>query len=209
MPSRNLRVLGLSLGGAILLAIPFAIVACTNPNQEDTTADIVHICSSCHGIEGRSVSSNFPRLAGQQKPYIIAQLKAFKDHARADWRAHTYMWGMAGRLEDATREEVAAYFSSQTPVAGSPGDPADIAAGKKIYREGIADRGVSACFGCHGDHAQGFDSSPRLAGQHRDYTERRLEAFASNAYVNESIHKNSKTITDVQARQLATYLASE
>ncbi len=65
-------------------------------------AGTVHVCSSCHGPKGRSISSTFPRLAGQQKDYIEAQLKAFRDHTRADPHAKTYMWGMAARLSDPT-----------------------------------------------------------------------------------------------------------
>jgi cytochrome c553 len=116
---------------------------------------------------------------------------------------------MAGRLSDTTREDVAAYFSSQTPVAGTPGDPAEIAAGKKIYEDGMPDRDVPGCAGCHGDHAQGLDTSSRLAGQHSSYSERRLETFASDARANETIHKNSKNLTEDQVRQLAAYLESE
>jgi cytochrome c553 len=37
-------------------------------------------CSSCHGPGGVSVSPTFPNLAGQQAPYLEAQLHAFRDH---------------------------------------------------------------------------------------------------------------------------------
>ncbi|MEO8397909.1 MAG: c-type cytochrome [Chloroflexota bacterium] len=38
------------------------------------------VCSNCHGADGNAESPNFPNLAGQQKPYPIAQLKGFKSH---------------------------------------------------------------------------------------------------------------------------------
>jgi cytochrome c553 len=210
MADRNLRNVGLGLGGAILFTISVTLISCTNPIQEESTAAIVHMCSSCHSIEGRSVSPTFPRLAGQKKEYLIAQLNAFRDHTRADRNAHTYMWGMAAHLNDPTRrEDVAAYFSSRTPVAGTPGDPADIAAGKKTYNDGMPDLGVPGCAGCHGEHAQGLNTSPRLAGQHSSYIEHRLEVFASDVRKNETTHKNSKKLTANQVRQLADYLESE
>jgi cytochrome c553 len=198
------------LRGATLLTIVAAVGACTgtSPNQEDATAGTVHMCSSCHGMEGKSVSPTFPRLAGQQKDYLVVQLKAFRDHSRADPHAHTYMWGMAGRLSDPTIEGLAAYYASQAPVAGTPGNAADMAAGKKLYEEGNAKRGVPACSGCHGDQAQGADAFPRLAGQHRSYVEGQLAAFATNSRANETMHENSKNLTPDEARQLAAYLAS-
>ena len=44
---------------------------------DSTVAGTVHVCSSCHGPDGRSISPTFPRLAGQQKDYIVAQLRPF------------------------------------------------------------------------------------------------------------------------------------
>ena len=77
-----------------------------------TVAGTVHVCSSCHGPDGRSSSPTFPRLAGQQKDYIVAQLQAFRDKTRADPHAQTYMWGMAARLSDATIDGIATYYGS-------------------------------------------------------------------------------------------------
>jgi cytochrome c553 len=187
-----------------------AISACTTTDkQQDAVEGTVHMCSSCHGMDGRSVSPTFPRLAGQQKDYLIVQLKAFRDHTRADPHAHTYMWGMAGGLSDPTIEGVAAYYSALTPVPGKAGDPTDVAAGKKIYEEGIPETGVPACGGCHGDAAQGGGAFPRLAGQHRSYIEGQLAAFSSNSRANEIMHENAKNLTPDAERQLAAFLATQ
>jgi cytochrome c553 len=119
------------------------------------------------------------------------------------------MWGMAGGLSDATIEGVADYYAAQTPVPGHPGDPADVAAGKSIYTDGVTDRGVPACVGCHGDQAQGAGTFPRLAGQHRTYIMDQLAAFSSNARANEIMHENAKSLTPDEMRQLAAYLGSQ
>ena len=107
------------------LALGGLVAACSGTATEGGSADTtvagtVHVCSSCHGPEGRSISPTFPRLAGQQKDYLVAQLQAFRDKTRADPHAQTYMWGMAARLSDPTIDGIAAYYAAQTPVAGQP-----------------------------------------------------------------------------------------
>lgn len=204
---RNLR--WLAVGLALVLS------ACTNnppPQQEQANAAVmgtVHVCSSCHGMNGRSVSPTFPRLAGQQKDYLEVQLKAFRDHTRADPHAHTYMWGMAAKLTDDTIAGVAAYYAALPPAPGQAGDAGEMATGEKIFREGIDARSVPACMGCHGEHAEGNASIPRLAGQHRAYVEEQLTNFASNARANEIMHANSQGLTADEIRAVAAYVAAQ
>ena len=196
---------------AILAPIAF-MAACavkSNPPAQAEVVNTEHVCSSCHGMDGRSVSPTFPNLAGQQAQYLETQLKAFRDHSRADPHAHTYMWGMAARLTDPTIDGVAAFYTAQTPAAGSPSDPAEMAAGQKIFEEGIPSRNVPACKGCHGDKAEGQAVFPRLAGQHRSYLEEQLAAFASQSRANEIMHENSKNLTPAEITQVATYLAAQ
>lgn len=171
-------------------------------------AGIVHVCSSCHGPGGHSTSSTFPRLAGQQKDYIERQLKAFRDHTRADPHALTYMWGMAARLTNPQIAGIAAYYAAQPPVAGEPDNSPDAAAGHKIFTQGIAAQHVPACNTCHGAEGHGLSAFPRLAGQHRAYIERQLEAFASNARANQIMHENSKNLTEEQIREVAAYVGT-
>ena len=201
---------------AALLLAALGLAVCGAPGEASQTAaapppDIagtVHVCSSCHGPSGRSVSSTFPRLAGQQKDYLIAQLTAFRDHTRADPHAQTYMWGMAARLSNPTIAALAAYYSAQRPFPGTPDDSPAAAAGRKIYTEGIPAEGVPACIACHGPTGGGNSTIPRLAGQHAAYIERQLEAFASKARANEIMHQTSKNLTAEQIPDVAAYVAS-
>ncbi len=170
---------------------------------------IVHVCSSCHGPGGRSVLSNFPYLAGQQKDYIDTQLKATRDHTRADKHVETYMWGMAARLSDSQIAAVAAYYSSQPPVPGTADDSPEADAGRKIYTAGIPAQSVPACMSCHGEHGEGNAVIPRLAGQSREYVERELGEFASTERANEIMHETAKTLTAEQIRDLAAYVRSQ
>jgi cytochrome c553 len=169
----------------------------------------VHVCSSCHGPEGRSVSPTFPRLAGQRAGYIEAQLKAFRDHQDADPHAKTYMWGMAAHLSDAMIKGLATYYAAQTPVSGKPGNPADMAAGKKIYDDGIPAQQVPACQACHGAHGEGSGAMPRLAGQHPEYIEKQLQFFASDQRASPIMDPNAKNLTADEIREVATYIGSQ
>jgi cytochrome c553 len=196
-----------------VIGVPALLVlaACNGSGQgkiDPVVEGTVHVCSSCHGLDGRSVSPTFPRLAGQQHDYLVAQLQAFRDHTRADPHAHTYMWGMAAKLSDATIDGLATFYASQTPASGKQGDPTAMAAGQKIFEDGIEAREVPACWTCHGEKAEGADAIPRLAGQHTAYIEEQLGNFASLARANEVMHENSKNLTSEEIRAVAAYFGS-
>jgi len=199
---------------AILAGIVALVaVACTaGPNDtlpsDAHVAGLVHVCSSCHGLEGRSVSPTFPRLNGQREDYLVEQLTAFREHTRADPHAHTYMWGMAARLTDADIKGLAAYYASRAPAAGSSGNSASMAAGKAIFDNGIEARDVPACQVCHGARGEGNEAIPRLAGQHPEYIREQLGNFASNARANEIMHFNSQNLTPQEIDELAAYVGS-
>jgi cytochrome c553 len=177
------------------------------PTTQDQIDGTIHVCSSCHGFGGKSISPTFPRLAGQRATYIEAQLKAFRDHTRADPHAHTYMWGMAAHLSDSLIHGIALYYAAQTPVPGTPGNPAAMAAGQKIFQHGVSS--VPPCQSCHGEHAQGMGPIPRLAGQHLDYLVEQLQNFASNARANVIMHANSKPLNAEEIREVTAYIAAQ
>jgi cytochrome c553 len=65
-------------------------------------------CAGCHGADGISANPLWPNLAGQKAPYLVKQLKAFRDGVRQD----PMMSAMARPLSDADIENLAAYYSS-------------------------------------------------------------------------------------------------
>jgi cytochrome c553 len=65
-------------------------------------------CAGCHGADGISANPLWPNLAGQKAPYLVKQLKAFRDGVRQD----PMMSPMARPLSDADIENLAAYYSS-------------------------------------------------------------------------------------------------
>jgi cbb3-type cytochrome c oxidase subunit III len=136
----------------------------------------LQVCSNCHGVNGVSVSPTFPKLAGQRREYLVDQLTDFKTHARTDPNAKRFMWGFT-HLTEAQIDDLAVYFSSQPADLGEAGDRALVNEGKAIFTSGLPDRGVAACVSCHGQHGEGMNRFPRLAGQHADYVEKQLEIF--------------------------------
>jgi cytochrome c553 len=39
-------------------------------------------CSMCHGVDGKATLPEAPNLAGQVEPYLLEQMKAFRDGKR-------------------------------------------------------------------------------------------------------------------------------
>ena len=196
---------------ALLLALAALFVADVSARAQDNSAALNLIrreCSTCHGPQGISVSPTFPNLAAQTKQYLDAQLKAFRDRSRADPHAQAFMWGMAAQLTDDTIKQMAEFFAQQPPPRGESADKTEVAAGAKIYKEGIEKQDVPACMTCHGDKAQGNELFPRLAGQRRSYLEKQLEAFSAQLRANEIMHENSKKLTARQISDIAAYLSS-
>ncbi|MEP6773335.1 MAG: c-type cytochrome [Polaromonas sp.] len=67
-------------------------------------------CANCHGTDGKSAQgSALTSLAGLDKGYIVAQMKAFK----AGTRPATVMHQISKGFNDAQIESLATYFSAQ------------------------------------------------------------------------------------------------
>ncbi len=76
---------------------------------QSASAGKANQCFACHGVNGVSLNPEFPSLAGQNKNYIIKQLKAFKSGDRKS----PIMAPMVARLDEDDMEAVAEYFSSK------------------------------------------------------------------------------------------------
>jgi cytochrome c553 len=71
-------------------------------------ASNVPACAGCHGPAGAGIPAQFPRLSGQFAEYIAAQLKGFKEGARANDPNGT-MRGVAARMTEREIRAVAEY----------------------------------------------------------------------------------------------------
>jgi cytochrome c553 len=111
-------------------------------------------------------------------------------------------------LDPPTTDAIAAFYASQAPASGVPAASPEVAAGRRIYTEGIPSESVPACISCHGPRAEGNGPIPRLAGQYQAYLTRQLEAFASWARQNITMHANSMNLTAEQMNEVSAYLAT-
>ena len=158
-----------------------------NPSRSRTLGDYevagkvlaVQVCAACHGANGQSQSPMVPNLAGQQKEYIVNQLRDYRDQTRSNKYAVQYMWGMASSLTDKQIQELADYFSKLTPKSTAivAGDTASFARGKEIFEKGIPAQGVVQCNSCHGSKGEGMATFPRIAGQHAYYLIQQLNVW--------------------------------
>ena len=176
--------------------------------QKTALRKTIETCGTCHGVNGRSIAPTFPNLAAQTAPYIELQLHAFKDQSRADPDAQAYMWGMASQLSDATISGVANYFAAQPAPAGTPGNAALVAQGKKLYEEGVPARQIPPCASCHGPKAQGMATFPRLAGQHAPYLLKQLLVIQSVLRTAPVMHGVVKDLSKDQMQAVVAYLES-
>jgi cytochrome c553 len=65
-------------------------------------------CAGCHGPSGAGIPAQYPRLSGQFAEYIAAQLKGFRDGARAN-DPNGVMRGVAARMTEREIQAVAQY----------------------------------------------------------------------------------------------------
>lgn len=170
-------------------------------------------CKTCHGLSGQGFRGAYvmPRLAGQQPQYLEEQLRAFIERRRL----HPLMQNVAHALNPATLGAIAAHFKDLNPQSIGGGAKDLVAAGKKIYDEGVPDKQIPACASCHGADAKGDGAMPRLAGQLHEYTTRTLADWSKARGQDPAKPDASATmapiaqgLTHEQAAAVAAYLGS-
>jgi cytochrome c553 len=175
------------------------------PATAKTAEQIVGaVCSACHGVDGNSVITANPKLAGQHPEYLVKQLTEFKSGKRAN----AVMTGMASTLSDEDMKNLAAYFSNQKLKLGAAKTNGAGSLGEKIYRGGIAATGLPACAACHGATGSGLPKQfPRLGGQHTDYTLTQLRTFRTGERANAPMMMTIATkMTDAEMAAVADYI---
>jgi len=71
------------------------------------------MCQACHGLGGaKPLMDVYPKLAGQNKGYLIAVLKSYRSGERKGGQS-AVMVAQAKMLNDQDIEALAAYYSSQ------------------------------------------------------------------------------------------------
>ena len=177
-----------TLALAALVAAGFSAQAAEDaaikPDLEKAKSIAESVCVACHGADGNSATSAYPNIAGQGADYLFKQLKEFK----AGVRKNAIMNGMAAPLSEQDMRNIAYWVTTQKMMPGSATNKDTIALGEKIWRGGIANRGVPACAACHSPNGAGIPIRfPRLAGQHAAYVEQQLKDFRDGVRTNDKV----------------------
>jgi cytochrome c553 len=169
-------------------------------------------CENCHGATGQGFHGYYPipRLAGQQPEYLKNQLQAFIEHRRTN----NIMFNVSHVLSPAMLDALAESFHNLNPkpLGGAPKQ--FVAAGKKIYDEGLPNFDVPPCASCHGPEAKGDGQFPRLAGQLSDYVFNKLANWSKERGQDPAKPDTSvimqpiaHSLTEQQIKAVAAYLS--
>jgi len=72
-------------------------------------------CFTCHGKDGKTpIMPGYPYIAGQNKEYVLQQLKDIKSGARSNGQSAA-MKGVMGLVSEEEMEALAEYVSTMTP----------------------------------------------------------------------------------------------
>src|ERR1700721_4234478 len=142
----------------VLLPAAFAVVVSSAAAQaedkgkasvpkQELEAKIAY-CKTCHGVSGQGFRGAFPmpRLAGQQPEYLENQLQAFIERRRTN----PVMFNVAHVLSPSMLTALSEHFKNLNPKPlGGAGAPKElVAAGKKIYEDGVPSAEVPPCATC-------------------------------------------------------------
>ena len=158
-------------------------------------------CASCHGSPQRPPLAGVPTLAGQQEQFLVLQMFLMREGLRD-------VPQMAGTLKDFSDrdlDEVAAYFSRQTPARGGTGTK------PKLHARGEALAKGMACGSCHLGDFTGQRQVPRVANQREDYLAAALKAYRDNKRIGTDTSMNSilYQVPDSDIDALAHFLAHQ
>lgn len=163
-------------------------------------------CFLCHGMEGESSTSLYPRLAGQHYQYVAKQLADFKSGKRVS----DTMNDMARDLSPEDMVALGVYFEKKPALSNDVEDAQLLAVGQYIFERGNEFSGVAACASCHGEKGYGTSQLPRLAGQVAKYTEKQLKSFNERQRTNDNavMHSIASKLTPLEVHAVANYIST-
>ena len=156
-------------------------------------------CNACHGLDAKTPSQPlYPKLAGQNQEYIIAQLRDFKSGARHNGLSVVMRGALSPIKNDDEIKTIAEWLASLTievditekakeaELYKSKNFEVDItetAKGAKLYKS-------KNCHACHGEKANTpiLPNYPKLAGQNYKYL------IAQMKDIKRGIRKNGNSV---------------
>lgn len=190
-----------------------ASLAAAAPPQ-DTLAQRVAPCTTCHGKQGRAAPDGYqPRIAGKPAGYLYHQLLNFRDGRRR----YGPMVYLVDPLSDAYLREIAEHFAAlelpYPPPAAVQATPAQRALGRTLALDGDRSRDLPACAACHGAALTGvLPATPGLLGLPRDYIAGQLGAWqtgARRAHAPDCMADVAKRLGPEEVAAVAAWLAGQ
>lgn len=162
-------------------------------------------CTSCHGVDGNSKQTAYPKLAGQLASYIVKQTVDFQEGRRKD-NIMSGMVSMVTNREDL--EDIAAYFASQPTMKGKHTSSPIAKKGKRLIFE-------ERCVFCHDEGAKPggpyITDTPVIGGQHKEYLIKAMKDIKSakrKADIYGLMYKTLNRLSDEDIAAIAEYLSS-
>ena len=205
------------LGAAPATASASAPTPAPNANApfQDTIAQRMQACTTCHGLQGRAGPDGYyPRLAGKPAGYLYHQLRNFQQGRRH----YGLMADLLEPLPDAYLREIAQYFAQLDAPYPPPApvlarDQALLQAGERLVRQGKPSAGVPACVSCHGQQLLGIaPDTPGLLGLPRAYLTAQMGAWRTGqrqALAPDCMAQVVHNLSDAELNAAATWLAGQ
>ncbi len=137
-------------------------------------------CNACHGLDAKTPTQPlYPKLAGQNQEYIIAQLRDFKSGARHNGLSVVMRGALSPIKNDDEIKTIAEWLASLTIEV----DITEKAKEAELYKS-------KNCHACHGEKANTpiLPNYPKLAGQNYKYL------IAQMKDIKRGIRKNGNSV---------------
>ncbi|QOC22333.1 cytochrome c4 [Wenzhouxiangella sp. AB-CW3] len=188
--------------------VPMAAMA-VGVGDPEAGEELAASCASCHGVDGNSTVSIWPKLAGQHQDYATRQSILIREQKRNV----PEMYPMVADLSDQELADISAFYEQQRIEPGVA-DEDLVELGKKVYQAGNHDTGVPACAACHGPSGDGIPGAhfPMVRAQHTDYTVARLEAYRAGEHHGEDdpysqiMVAAARNLTDEEIQAVSSYI---
>jgi cytochrome c553 len=168
-------------------------------------------CVACHQENGAGIATaGFPQLAGMNAAYFSKQIYDYQNLQRVN----PIMQPIAKGLSEAEIKNLAAYFALLPPVANANVQlsATNFELGKAIAKKGMWDKGMPACFACHGPSGRGVgESFPGITNQGKTYLVQQLQAWKTGTRKNDPnqlMATVAKKLTQKEMDSVAEYLSS-
>lgn len=180
---------------AWLVSIFLASIPAITQADAKAGREKAELCILCH--KPANSEPFVPRLQGQTREYVYAQIKAFKEKKRSSF---SMMAMNVEKLTDKDMHDLADYFASQQPPKE------DFSIDERRSAKGASKAAELLCAACHQPSYLGKGEVARLAGLSPKYTALQI----SNIQAGQRSHPASQSMKNLareEVEDIAQYLA--